>query len=101
MSRQNPESQLLQRWEYVKTVALKIQVQTAECSTTVGRMAWDHKTRVQLPPLRYQPFWGYNSVGRVSALQAECRQFNSDYLHHFLALGRNDLRKDGAGAFAQ
>ena len=25
--------------------------------------------------------WGYNSVGRVSALQAECRRFESDYLH--------------------
>ena len=27
------------------------------------------------------PYRGYNSVGRVSALQAECRRFESDYLH--------------------
>ena len=26
--------------------------------------------------------WGYNSVGRVAALQAACRRFESDYLHH-------------------
>ena len=25
--------------------------------------------------------WGYNSVGRVSALQAECHRSESDYLH--------------------
>lgn len=26
--------------------------------------------------------WGYSSVGRASALQAECRRFESVYLHH-------------------
>ena len=31
------------------------------------------------------PAWGYNSVGRVSALQAECRRFESDYLHQHLS----------------
>ena len=31
-----------------------------------------------LPP---NPSWGYNSVGRVAALQAACRRFESDYLH--------------------
>ncbi len=31
-----------------------------------------------LPPSR---IWGYNSVGRVAALQAVCRRFESDYLH--------------------
>lgn len=28
------------------------------------------------------PTWGYSSVGRTSALQAEGRRFESDYLHH-------------------
>lgn len=26
-------------------------------------------------------FWGISSVGRASALQAECRQFDSDIFH--------------------
>ena len=29
------------------------------------------------------PFWGYSSVGRASALQAECHRFDPGYLHHF------------------
>ena len=29
--------------------------------------------------------WGYSSVGRASALQAECRRFDSVYLHHLSA----------------
>lgn len=27
--------------------------------------------------------WGHNSVGRVPALQAGCRRFDSVWLHHF------------------
>ena len=40
--------------------------------------------------------WGYNSVGRVSALQAECRRFESDYLHQF---GSTQASVKGEGAF--
>ena len=29
--------------------------------------------------------WGYSSVGRASALHAECRRFDSVYLHHSIA----------------
>ena len=30
--------------------------------------------------------WGYSSVGRASALQAEGQEFESPYLHHFTNL---------------
>ena len=39
------------------------------------------KCSVSLPTKLGAPERGYNSVGRVSALQAECRRFESDYLH--------------------
>ena len=28
-------------------------------------------------------YWGHSSVGRAPALQAGCRRFESDCLHHF------------------
>ena len=31
----------------------------------------------------FSPLWGYSSVGRASALQAEGHRFESGYLHHF------------------
>ena len=34
-------------------------------------------------PLLRTNLWGYNSVGRVAALQAACQEFESPYLHHF------------------
>lgn len=33
--------------------------------------------------------WGINSVGRVSALQAECRKFDSCILHHYFEINTN------------
>ena len=39
------------------------------------------KCSVSLPTKLGAPERGYNSVGRVAALQAACRRFESDYLH--------------------
>ncbi len=41
-----------------------------------------HNLVLSFPPLVSKPR-GYSSVGRASALQAECHRFDSGYLHQF------------------
>lgn len=40
--------------------------------------------------------WAHNSVGRVLALQARCRRFESDWVHHSKIIRRDSLSVNNA-----
>lgn len=50
-----------------------------------------------------ETLWGYSSVGRASALQAECQEFDSPYLHvalkYFLSAHYARVTQSGKSAF--